>query len=185
MAGNLFGDSMIRVKVTLDKSFERQLNKLRKDVVPKVMARALNRAADSVKAEAVRTIARMTKIKQKEVRSRIAVRGASPTRLWAEVEAFPYSPNLKHFRPTQNKVGTAASAWEKRKTYRHAFIHPKTRSVVTRTTGKPYPLKGLRGPSVRKTFEQKAVLARLEAVARQRWRTEVERDLARRLANGI
>src|SRR5688572_32627071 len=32
-----------------------------------------------------------------------------------------YSPNLGKFRATQNKVGVAASAWEHRKTYRHAF----------------------------------------------------------------
>lgn len=149
------------------------------------MARALNRAADGVRAEAVRTIAKLTKLKQKDIRSRIYVRGASPQRLWAEVEAYPYSPNLKDFRATQNKTGTAASAWEKRKTYRHAFIHPKTRRVVTRTTTKRFPLKGLRGPSVPKTFMQQAVIARLEAVARQRWRSEYERELARRLRHAM
>lgn len=177
---------MIKVNVKLDiKGLERDLAKLRKDVVPKVMARALNRAADSVRAEAVRTISGLTKIKQKEIRSRILVKGATPQRLWAEVSALPYSPNLKQFRPTQNRTGTAASAWERRKTYKHAFIHPKTGSVVTRTTNKRFPLKGLKGPSLPNTFAQKAVLARLEAVARQRWRTEVERDAARRLANAL
>jgi hypothetical protein len=177
---------VIKVNVRFDKAaFERDLNKLRKNVIPKVMARAINRAADGVKAEAVRSIARLTKLKQREVRSRIYVRGATPKRLIAEVEAFPYSPNLKEFRATQNKTGTAASAWEKRKTYRHAFIHPKTQRVVTRTTTKRYPLKGLKGPSVPKTFMQQMVLARLVAVARQRWRSEMERELARRLAMNV
>src|SRR5690606_28440065 len=114
-------------------------------------------------AEAVRTISKLTKLKQREIRSRIFVKGATPQRLVAEITVMPYSPNLKDFKATQNKIGTAATAWEGRKTYKHAFIHPKTRSVVTRTTNKRFPLKGLKGPSLPSTFMQKAVLARLEA----------------------
>lgn len=177
---------MIKVSVQFDKrDFERQLNKLHKSTVPKVMARAINKAAGSVRAEAVRTIGKLTKIKQKEIRDRILVKGATATKLYADVVAFPYSPNLKKFRPTQNKRGVAASAWEKRKTYKGAFIHPRTGSVVTRTTNKRFPLKGLRGPSVPGTFSRKLVIARLEAVARQRWRSEMERGIAWRMRSAI
>lgn len=173
---------MIKIKVTLNTpELKREMEKLRRSVVPKVIARGLNRAIDAANTEAVRTISALTKIKQKEIRKRILVKGATPQRLWAELTALPYSPNLKAFRPTQNKRGTAASAWERRKTYRHAFIMPSG-SVVTRTTNKRFPIKGLRGPSLPGTFMQKPVLARLETVARQRWRSEVEREIARRLA---
>ena len=151
----------------------------RKDVVPKAAARAINRAADSVRAAAVKEISAATKIPQRDVRKRITVRGASPSRLEAIIEAYPYAPNLGQFRATQNKVGVAASAWEKRKTYKHAFKLPSGK-VVTRTTNKRYPLKGLRGPSVRKTFMQERVIAKLNAVASQRWRSEFERELVRR-----
>lgn len=176
---------MIKVNVKFDiQRAKRELDKEHRKI-DKAAARAINRAIDSVKSAATKEIASLTKIKQKEIRRRLYVRGATPNRLIAEVEAYPYSPNLKDFRATQNKTGTAASAWERRKTYRHAFIHPKTRRVVTRTTESRYPLKGLRGPSVPKTFMQKAVLAKLEAVAKQRWRTEFEREIARRIGRRL
>lgn len=171
---------MIRLNVKLDVQLAKtSLAGLEKEV-KKAASRAINRTADSVKSAAVKDIAKLTRIKQKDVRGRIYVKGSSPQRLIAEVQAFPYSPNLKDFRATQNRKGVAASAWEKRKTYRHAFVMPSGR-VVTRTTDKRFPLKGLRGPSVPNTFLQRQVIARLEAVAHQRWRSEFERELARRI----
>lgn len=173
---------MIRVKVDI-RGMEQQIKKLRKDVIPKVMARALNRAADGMRAEAVRTIAKLTGIKQKEVRSRMFVKGATPHQLWAEVGALPYAPNLSKFRATRNKHGVAASAWGQRKTYRGAFKAKNT--VLTRQTPERKPLKPLYGPSVPKTFMWKVVQNRLEAVTRQKWRSEFEREMARRLARGL
>jgi hypothetical protein len=173
---------VLKVSVKLDTvGLRRDLDRLKRNVVPKVISRALNRSADGVRAEAVRVISRMTKLKQADIRKRMFVKGATPQRLYADVLAYPLSPNLKQFRATQNKVGVAASAWERRKTYRHAFIHPRTGRVVTRETKERFPLKGLRGPSLPRTFMQQIVLARLAAVAKQRWRSEVEREAARRL----
>jgi len=175
---------VIKVNVNFDSlAFQRQLNKLRRDVVPKVMARALNRAADGVKAEAVRTISQLTSLKQSEIRKRMFVSGATPHKLWAEVGALPYAPNLRTFRATRNKAGIAATAWGVRKTYRGGFTTPKG-TVVSRVGKQRGPLKPLHGPSLPNTFMREIVLRKLEAVARRRWRSEAERELARRLASG-
>jgi hypothetical protein len=172
---------VLKFTVTFDKSaFERDLRKLRTDVVPKVMARALNRTADGVKAEAVRTISKLTSLKQSEIRARMWVKGATPQRWWAEVGALPYAPNLKKFRATRTKAGVRANAWGTSKVYRGSFVTPKG-AVVARTGKRREPLKPLYGPSLRKTFMKDVVLKRLEAVANQRWRSEFERELARRL----
>lgn len=151
----------------------------------KAAARALNKTADKTATAAAREINDATKIPVREVRKRLIVRRASSSRLVAEIQALPYAPNLSKFRPTQNKAGVAASAWERRKTYKHAFIHPRTGRVVTRTTNKRTPLKGLRGPSVRSTFMQERVITKLDAVARQAWRTNMEHELARELRKSM
>jgi hypothetical protein len=159
---------------------ERMATTMQRQVIPKAAARAINRAIDAANTTAAREISSATKIKQKDVRRRLFVRGASAARLAASLEALPMSPNLRYFKARQNKAGVAATAWEQRKTYKGAFQMPSG-LVVKRTTKKRYPIKGLRGPSVPKTFMQQRILARIAAVAEQRWRSEFERELARRL----
>lgn len=176
---------MIRIRVKFDKAaFKRDLDKIQKNVVPKVMARALNRAADSVKAEAVRTLAKMTSIKQTEIRFRMFVKGATPQRLWAEVGVLPYAPTLRKFRPRQSKQGVIANAWGQRVTYRGSFKTPSG-AVVSRIPGQRGKVKALYGPSLPNTFMRKIALQRFEAVARQKWRSEFEREMARRLASAL
>jgi hypothetical protein len=170
---------MIKFRCKIDIQAARASLKGLEKEVSKAAARALNRAADSVKVTAVKEIAAATKIKQKDVRPRIRVRGANPGYLIAEVEAYPYSPNLKAFRATQNKRGVAASAWEGRKTYRHAFVMPSGR-VVTRTTNQRFPLKGLRGPSVPATFLRPKVSSAMMSTAERRFRAEFAREIERR-----
>lgn len=162
------------------KGLQRSLNDLQRKVVPKVAARALNRAIESTATAAAREISAATKIPVRDVRKRLQVRKASTSRLVAELRAYGYAPNLSKFRPTQRREGVAATAWERRKVYRHAFILPSGR-VVTRTTNKRAPLKSLLGPSVRGTFMTERVQSRMQAVARQTWRSEFERQIAREL----
>lgn len=170
---------MIRVSVKLD------VNKLRREFrgmdkeINKAAARGLNRGIDAGATTAGREVSAASKIKVREVRKRMTVRGAHPDYLIAELHAHPYSPNLAAFRATENAKGVAASAWERRKTYRHAFI--LRGKVVTRTTDKRTPLKGLRGPSVPRIFMRREIVAKIEQVAINRFRTEFEREVTRRL----
>lgn len=153
-------------------------SKLHKPLL-KAAARALNRAADSTATASGREISRLTKIKTRKVRDKLSVSGATAQRLIAVISAAPYSPNLKEFRPTQNKRGVAASAWERRKTYKGAFINPKTGSVVTRKGPGRFPLKGLRGPSVPSTFLQRRVVQMMTDTALKVFENRFGLELAR------
>jgi hypothetical protein len=172
---------VIGISVRLDiRALERSLNSMQRELIPKAASRAINRAIDSTATAAAREIAAATRLKVGEVRKRLKVRKASPSRLVAELQAFGYAPNLGQFRATQRRDGVAATAWEKRKTYKGAFILP-TGKVVARTSAKRFPLKGLRGPSLTSNFKTQRVQAKMEAVARQVWRDRFDREMARLL----
>lgn len=165
----------LKVSSTLNSHREKQRE------IKKAAARAINRAIDTGRTVGGRAVAKATRIPVRQVRSRMSVRGATPSLLVAEIEAHPYSPNLAKFNARENAQGVAATAWEKRKTYKGAFIHPRTQKVVSRTSKSRTPLKGLRGPSVPRTFERSDVIEQIDRAARDRFESEFEREIARRL----
>jgi hypothetical protein len=169
------------VSVKLDVQSMLRANQEHQRTVKKAAARAINRTIDGARTNGAREVAAATKLKVRDVRSRMTITGASPDRLIAELTAHPYSPNLKAFRATQNRKGVAASAWEGRKTYRHAFILKGSGKVVTRTGSGRSPLKGLRGPSVPRTFVKPAIIEKIDKAARVRFSAEFDREIARRI----
>lgn len=173
---------MIRLRVKLDIDRVRAQTVGMGKEVDKAAARAINRAIDTARTTGKREVSAATKIKISDVNRRLSVNGAAPGRLVATLTANPYAPNLSKFRATQNKAGVAASAWEGRKTYTHAFILPRSGKVVTRTTSQRTPLKGLRGPSVPRTFMREAILTKIESASRDRFTREFEREVTRRLS---
>jgi DNA-binding protein len=173
---------MIRLSVKVDVARVRSTAAGMRKQVNKAAARAINRAIDTARITGGREVSSATKIKVRDVRARMSINGASPSNLVATLTAHPYAPNLSNFRATENKAGVAATAWEGRKTYTHAFILPRTGKVVTRTTNARTPLKGLRGPSVPRTFMREAILDKIESASRERFNREFEREVTRRLS---
>lgn len=171
---------MATLSVTLDVSRMRSSVRGMRRQVNAAASRAINRAIDTARVTAGREVSKATKIKVRDVRARMSVRGSNPANLVATLTAHPYSPNLSRFRATENKTGVAATAWEGRKTYRHAFKLPSGK-VVTRTTKERTPLKGLRGPSVPRTFVRDEIMDAMEKAARARFNAEFQRELTRRL----
>ncbi len=175
---------MIKFSVKLDiATLKKGLDAQHRQVL-KAASYSINRAIDGVRTAAARDIADQTKLKVTDVKKRMYVKRANPDFLITELTAYPLTPNLSKFKATLNKTGTAASAWERRKTYRHAFKLPSG-TVVTRTTNKRFPLKGLRGPSLTRTFMKERTVKAMMRVAEQRWRSTFQRDLARRLAASL
>jgi|SRR5882672_531659 len=174
---------MIKIDVRLDiAGLKRQFAGLERKI-DQAAAAAINRTAEAVRTEAVRAIAAETSIKQKDVRKRIYIRRASKDKLIAYVDAYPYAPNIGRFAASQKAAGVSAKAWARRKIYRHSFLlHGR---AVVRVGRERFPLKGLRGPSVRRTFMQRSVIAGLQAVARQTWRGRIAHEIKRRLQQGI
>lgn len=161
---------------------KRMHRNVRDGAVKRAASKAMNRAIDAATTAGQREISAATKIPVRVVRTRLRKFRASPSNLIARLQALPFSPSLsqRYFRPTQNKKGVAASAWERRKTYKGAFMLPSGR-VVTRTGRGRFPLKGLRGPSVPSTFVQERVISKIDAVARQTWRSRFDHEMAREL----
>lgn len=177
-----------RISVSVQTDVAEAVRRLGRDVERKALRAAawsINRVADNVRAEAVREIAAETSIPSRMVRQKIIVRRATPDRLIAEVEAKPYSPNIGLMGGRQTKVGVSAKAWGKRRVYPRTFLNPRgTGKALVREDRERYPLRPIRGPSVRKTFMTERIQQRLYAVIEQRWRPTFERELARRALGG-
>ena len=159
----------------------RDLNDKQKHVIPQAAARALNRVINTVKSRTVKDISAKTKLKQKDIRARMIIRGASKAKLEAVLKALPYSPNLSKFSARQTKPGVVANAWEGRKVYRGTFTMPGG-SVVKRTTKARYPIKGVYGPSLISNFKKQDNIELMKQVAGERWSIEFEHEVARRLS---
>ena len=143
--------------------------------------RAINRVADSARAEGVRAIHNATRLQTADVRRRMIVSGSNPATLTAIVRGLPFSPNLSRFKPRQTAPGVTADAWEGRKVYRRSFIMPRTGQVVARVGPSRLPLKGLRGPSVPRAFLTDEVLRAMLVKVYERFPIEFQRELARRI----
>lgn len=171
---------MIRLRVSFEVGQAQRSLQISRTQVRAAASRAINRAIDTARTHSGRAVASATKIKVREVRQRMSIVGSTPANLRATLTAHPYAPNLSRFRASENKAGVAATAWEGRKTYRHAFIMPSGK-VVTRTGKGRTPLKGLRGPSVPRTFVRDEIMESTEAAAYARFRKEFASQITRRM----
>lgn len=168
---------MITVKIDTSAT-DRLINDLQRSIVPKAINAALNRVVVTGRSEAVRTIARTTGLKQKDIREHLDIRRAGRGDPAAEIRAKPWSPNLIRYQARQTQAGVSAKAWGQRKVYKGSFIGNKGRTVFTRTGKARLPLKALHGPSVPREFMRDVSLQALEVVAKQRFPIEFERALA-------
>lgn len=173
---------MISVSVSLDIDKAREAFLFHQREVTLAANRAINRVADSARAEGVRAIHGATQLKTADVRKRMTVHGSNPETLTATITGLPFSPNLARFGARQTRAGVTADAWEGRKLYRHSFIMPRTGQVVARVGRARFPLKGLRGPSVPRTFITPDVLRAMLVKVYERFPIEFARELARRLS---
>lgn len=171
---------MIRVNVKVDiAALKREFPKMTKQI-NRAAARAINRGVDAGATVAGREISAASKIKVREIRKRMWIRGASPDKLVNEMGALPYAPNLRYFRPTENKVGVAATAWEGRKTYKHAFILPSGK-VIARVGKERTPTKTLYGPSVPAIFMRPGIVAKITERAIAIFKSTFDHEVTRRL----
>lgn len=170
---------MISVSFKMDIAAVRSQFAFAQGEISKAAARALNRTATGTKVVAVSEISTRTRLKVTQLRKRIGITNATPIKLSAIISAYGYSPNLGQFNATQNKVGVAATAWEGRKNYRHAFLI--NGKAVARVGKGRFPLKGLRGPSSPQTFKLDPVTQKLIAYATGRFAKEFAEQWQRRL----
>lgn len=172
---------MIRVSVELDISKAQDSIIGYRREITLAANRAINRVADSARAEGVRAIHNATQLQTADVRRRMIVSGSRPDTLTATIRALPFWPNLSRFKPRQTGAGVSVDVWEGRKVYRHSFIMPRTGQVVARVGKSRWPLKGLGGPSVPRSFITPGVLRAMLVKIYERFPIEFQRELTRRI----
>lgn len=144
-------------------------------------ARAINRAISSARTVAVRDLSKSTGIRpQAAIRDRLPIKQANARRLAAEIQVHAYTPNLARFAARQTKHGVSAAAWGKRKIYRGTFLGNQGRTVFKRVGKERLPIAPVHGPRMAKEFIKPAVTKAMNKVAGERWRKELNHELARR-----
>lgn len=167
---------MISISVETDISEAlKYLNGLAGDA-DRAAAIAINRTAASVATEASRVIATETGFGVREVRERFRLRLADRYKLEASITALPYSPNVRRFQARPGKAGASAAPWRRRRTMRHTFLMPSG-SVVARKGKSRFPIKTIRGPSVRLEFMKGYALAAMRRKVAERFGVEFERAI--------
>lgn len=129
--------------------------------IERATAAALNDTANSVRGNAVKTIALETGMRQSDIRARMFIKRATRAGLIAEVGALPSARNVGKYpkaRPRQEAQGVAVTAWNKRQTYQGAFVlggkrNARPDAALWKRTGRQItPV--VYGPSVRKSFSR-------------------------------
>lgn len=150
-------------------------------LLPQATARALNRTATTVRAQATRRIRERYNLKAGVIRAQLRINRADRNRLTAEVIASGRPIPLIEFSARQTRAGVSVRVIRgQRKVRRHAFIakmHTGHVGVFERTSSKRLPIKELFSVSLPVAFARKEILAALEQVAVERFRIEFEREL--------
>ena len=174
----------ITIDVQADiKNVTKTLGRWQQGKINKAASRALNKTVTTVRAQAVRCIAKDIGVKQKQVRTRIILRRARRNFLQASLSASSKRFKLIEIDPRakQNPVGVRLKQQGQRKIIPHAFIITYRRSgrraIVKRKTLKRYPLIELRGPSVAMIFSKAQTLQGMQKIARDAWIKNFKHEL--------
>lgn len=171
------------------RSFALRLDAMQAEI-PKAAARALNRTATTVRAQAVREIRKQVPLSARAFKARVSIERASRTTLTARVLARrDYDPALSRFTPRWRqrqaigasvKVGMAG-----RQSIAGAFT-ALTRwggvGVFRREGRARYPIRFLRAsdigaPTLQKAFLQATTDGAMQRLARDRFRAVLAQEL--------
>lgn len=155
----------------------RRLTGLQRNVIPQATTRALNRTGDHANTLTVRDLAKVTGLKQKDVRAALQRVRANFSNLTYRLTALGRALNLIRFAARQTKKGVSASAWGKRKIYRGTFIANQGRTVFVRTSEARLPIKAVHGPSLPREFGRAEFMANLRTAVTTKWRAEFQAQL--------
>ena len=173
----------IRVDVRHDmKRAMVDLSNLRDTVVNKATYRGLNKALDRTATETSREIRKEYNVKHRAVMSALKKRRAGPKSLFAQMRIEGARIPLIEFGARQTRLGTTVQVKVKggRKLVRSAFITTTRTGIrgVFLRSGKPrYPIRHQRSISIPQAISNKAVIAALQAITREEFSKEYERQL--------
>ncbi|HYE70677.1 MAG TPA: phage tail protein [Aquabacterium sp.] len=179
---------MVRVSVRFDlDAFTRNVNVAGRRRVNKAAAIALGRVGTTVRKEASLTIRERLAIKASVAKNQITLRRVGPDGLTLFIEAKGQPIPLRDFQARQGKRGVSyrVSKAAGRKVYEtkfgKGFIIQRFGGHVFAPAGRDpkgpqkAKLRKIYGPSVPQFFVTKAIIEKLERIARQRWPIEFAR----------
>lgn len=186
---------------------ERDLGSIGAEVMQKAVPPAINRTAKTVESTAVKAIAKITALKQKDIRKDIKTKLAGRNALESYVDAKaaravtvarfitparrrlgePGKPQF--FRRKKGRVGSRVfkyrgithKAWGRQTTIKGGFLargkSGNALPFIRQGQGRNAELKVLRGPSVRQEFKRPAMTKILTDKANQRFPIELKRSV--------
>lgn len=157
--------------------------------VPKVISRAINRAAHVGRAQATRSVRENYNIKHRDVSSTIKVRTASPDNLNANIRSSGAPMKLMKFRvspnsPKKAKQVTVGVKKGSRKKIKGAFVAGMNSghvNVFTRVSKPRLPIRGHYGPSVPQMIGNESVVSVVENKTYQELDSRLDHEINRLL----
>lgn len=168
----------VRVRVN-DRAMRRDLRRVRGSIVPRVTARALNRAARSTRTQATREIGREFRIKAKLIRDRIALGRAVFRDLTARIFAIIAPLPMILLNPRQTRSGVSARGGHQVPGGFIARMPSGHRGVFKRQSRRRLPIVEQKIDITERAIQIFEKL--IHGFTRAKFIEEFERDLARRL----
>lgn len=179
---------MIELTVEQIEKAERMLEHI-PGAAPKAMARAINRATDSAKTEAARTVTRGYHIRHRDVLDTIKIHRATPDDLNAIILSrgnliplmkFRVSPN----RPTPGKKRTVVARVKRNGggSITNAFVTRLKNGhvgVFNRAGKRRFPIEQRYGPSVPEMLNSPSVTQRVQQMASVRLEQRLDHEIDR------
>jgi hypothetical protein len=180
----------MKFSIKLDLAEIKQMERrVRKGAVPKAAARAINRVAESVRADVVRRMRQHRGLKARTIREALTIRRAGATQLLAEVIASGLPIPLREYSARQTRKGVTVMVNPTRgrklivsKGNKAFTIGKFGKHVFVRQGSKRLPIKKLFGPSIPATFLRKQIVEAMNEVAAREWPKRFAHELERELA---
>jgi len=179
---------MIELNVDQLSRVERTLGHI-PDSIPKVVARAINRAADTAKTEAAKTVRRTYYISHKDVLSTMRIYRATPNDMQAAVVSKGQVVPLAKFRmtpkkpdPRRKKPIVARVMRGSGGPIKHAFVARMKSGhvgVFWRVGKKRLPLEQRFGPSVPEMLNSPSTIAWVERKANEKLDERLDHEMKR------
>lgn len=157
----------MKLQIKLDEKRLKEIQLMLRDIpkaMPKIMTRAINKTATSVRAEVVREIGKKIALKLKDIREDITIYKANWSRWEASVNIRRKRHGLIRFGARQTKKGVSYRIEKSggRKSIQHAFIAESNsaENVWIREEGAGgklvprLPIQRLQGPSIGEVFKR-------------------------------
>lgn len=182
----------IRIDGTEIRKVELRLGQLHKKA-PTVMARALNRAAQTARSTSVNEIRKEYVIKAKDIRSTMRIKKASRSKLGAllvscgnliPLDQFKFKPKQPRPKnpPKSLKVSIKKTGY---KDLFHAFVADiGGLKIYQRTTTKRLPIRRLTGPAVPQMLGQNNIRQRVLQSAYETYEKRLDHEINRTLEVG-